>query len=376
MADYGSFHQFLTRFVTPLAAGGRLEVDGLIGPGVLAAWTRPVDLDATAVARVHEAARLRLAKVGPVGHADHLPPDILALAAAWHNLLAMTHPDVSGKTSLRRKARQWCAAFLEWAGAPYARADVALRHGVLGRLGQVGRVDTHVTFWAGYADFLGVAPPASLVALPKIRRVSEEKKRVGFVELLLALDAPDLDDESADLLGVARAALALSPLTDLSLADRPKPLGFAWTPPALNALGDDALRGAAARILLGRGTQALKAVEQATLAAVRADCPSVAARLLLRFHLELALLDAMSSARAAEAPRGGGTQGAGPSPIPAQPMAWDAAMRLGPVRMAGLVGLDPALIARALPVDPTRTSPKEPPSAPLLARAGALETRT
>lgn len=375
MADYSSFHQFLTRFVTPLVAGGRVEVDGLIGPGVLAGWIRPVDLDATAVAHVHDAARLRLAKVGPIGHADHLPPDILALAAVWHNLVAMTHPDVRGKMSLRRKVRQWCAAFLEWAGVPFSRSDVSLRHGILGRLAQLGRVDTHVTFWAGYADFLGVAPPASLVALPRIRRVSEEKTRVGFTELLLGLDVPDLDDDSADLVGVARAALALSPLTDLSLADRPKPFTFAWTSPALNALGDDALRGAAARILLGRGTAALRAVEQATLAAVRAECSPEVARLLLRLHLELALFDGLSSARSTEAPRGG-QPAVSASPIPAQPLAWDAVLRLGPIRIAGIVGLDPELITRVLPLDPNRPTSKEPPSAPLLARAGALETRT
>jgi hypothetical protein len=375
VADYGSFHQFLTRVVTPLVAGGRVEVDGLIGPGVLAGWIRPVDLDATAVARVHDAARLRLAKVGPIGHADHLPPDILALAAVWHNLVAMTHPDVRAKMSLRRKVRQWCGAFLGWAGAPLSRADVSLRHGILGRLAQLGRVDTHVTFWAGYADFLGVAPPASLVALPRIRRVSEEKTRVGFIDLLLGLDTPELDDESADLLGVARAALALSPLTDLALADRPKPLSFAWTSPALNALGDDAIRGAAARILLGRGTASLRAVEQATLAAVRAECSPEVARLLLRFHLELALFDGMSSARSAEAPRGGQPSPSA-SPIPAQPMAWDAVLRLGPIRIAGIVGLDPEVITRALPLDPNRPTSKEPPSAALLARAGALETRT
>ena len=375
MADYRSFHQFLTRFVTPLVAGGRVEVDGLIGPGVLAGWIRPVDLDATAVARVHDAARLRLAKVGPVGHADHLPPDILALAAVWHNLVAMTHPDVRGKMSLRRKVRQWCAAFLGWAGVPLSRADVSLRHGVLGRLAQLGRVDTHVTFWAGYADFLGVAPPASLVALPRIRRVSEEKTRVGFTELLLGLDAPDLDDESTDLVGVARAALAFSPLTDLSLADRPKPFAFAWASPALNALGDDALRGAAARILLGRGGATLRAVEQATLAAVRAECPPAAARLLLRFHLELAVFEGMSAARAAEAPRGGAPS-SGASPLPSQPIGWDAYTRLGSERVAAIVGLPAELVARALPIDPNRSPPKEPPSAPLLARAGALETRT
>lgn len=374
MADYGSFHAFLTRFVTPLVAGGRVEVEGLIGPGVLAAWTRPVDLDATAVARVHDAARRRLAKIGPVGHADHLPPDILALAAVWHNLLAMSHPEAAGKIPLRRKVRQWCEAFLSWAGAPLSRADVALRHGILGRLGELGRVDTHVTFWAGYADFIGVSPPASLVALPRVRRVQEAKTRRGFTELLLALEAPT-PDETADLVGVARAALALSPLTDLALADRPKPFAFAWTPPALNALADDALRGAAGRVLLARGAAALKAVEAATLQAVRAECPPAAAELLLRFHLELAMLDALSAARPAEPARGGAT-GTAASPIPAQPLAWDALQRLGALRAAALVGVDPALLARVCAADPSRSNLKEPPSAPLLAAAGAWETRT
>jgi hypothetical protein len=371
--DYGSFHVFLTRFVTPLVLGGRVVVDGLVAPGVLRAWTRPVDLDPNAVARLHEAVRLRLARVGPVGRADQLSPDLLALAAVWHDLLAMTHPDVVKKVSLRRKVRQWCTSFLEWAGAPRTRADVALRHGVFGRLGQLGRVDTHVTFWAGYADFLGVAPPATLVALPKLRRVTEEKKRVGFIDLLLALEVPELD-ESADLLGVVRAALAFSPLTDLSLADRPKPFTFAWMPPALNALADDALRGAALRILLGRGAAALKAVEQATQALTGGSCPASVARLLLRFHLELALLDAMASGRGQDAPpRGPVAPGA--SPVPSQPLAWDAASRLGIERVAQIVGLDPAVVARALPIDSNRPPVvKEPPSAALLARAGALET--
>ena len=85
------------------------------------------------------------------------------------------------------------------------------------------------------------------------------------------------------------------------------------------------------------------------------------------------LLDEVT--RATEAPRGGAPS-SGASPLPSQPIAWDAYTRLGYERAAALVGLPAELVARALPIDPNRSPPKEPPSAPLLARAGALETRT
>ncbi len=377
MADYGSYHEFVSRFVGPLVMGGRVEVRDLIGPGVLATWARPADLDATLVTRIAETARARLAKLGPVGSADGLPLDTLALAAAWHNLLSMTHPEAKGRAGLRRKARQWSVALLEWANAPHTRAEVAQRHGVLGGLLRLRRVDTHVSFWAGYADFVGVAPPTALVAWPRLRRVREDRTSVALMDLLSALDVDD-NDESSDLVSVARAALALSPLTDLALADRPQAFAFTWTPPGVNALADPALRGAAQRALLARGTAALRAVEQATLAAARASLPSGAARLLLQFHLELAVMDALSARPTApEArPQAGATGAAQGAPLASQPLAFDAYARLGYARTAAIVGLPQELVQRALPIDPNRSLPKDPPSAPLLGRAGAVEVRT
>ena len=57
-------------------------------------------------------------------------------------------------------------------------------------------------------------------------------------------------------------------------------------------------------------------------------------------------------------------------------LAYDAYARLGYARAARLTGLSPDVVQRALPIDPNRSLPKDPPSAPLLARAGAVEVRT
>ncbi|MFO0646747.1 MAG: hypothetical protein U0326_10950 [Polyangiales bacterium] len=380
MADFGSYHEFVSRFVGPLVMGGRVEVRDLIGPGVLNVWMRPPDLDATLVTKIVDTLRSQLAKQGPVGTITGLPLDALALAAVWHNLLSMTHPEAKGRTAMRKKARQWSITMLDWAGVAHTRAEVTLRHGVLGGLARLRRIDTHVTFWAGYADFVGVSPPSALVAWPKLRRVREDKTSVPIMDLLGALESDD-HDEATDLLGVARAALALSPLTDLSLADRPPSMAFAWGQPGVNALADRALRGAAQRMLLSRGTAALRAVEQATLTAAKGELPERAAKLLLRFHLELALTEAMSSRPSTQEPRAQGAQGSsGPSQpsssLASQPLAFDAYARLGYARVAEITGLSPAVVQRALPLDPNRPLPKDPPSAPLLKCAGALEVRS
>lgn len=366
MADLGSLDHFLERFVLPLAAGGHVEVNGLLGPGVVADWVKQRLPDGTLFAKLSAAMRGFMTHLGPAGEIDALPLDMVALCAVWHNLLAVTHPEVQSRAAMRRTVRSWCEAMLGWVDLPYTRREVALRHAVLGRLAALGRVDTRVTFWAGYADFVGVSPPKTLLAWPSVRRVREDRTRVDLFTLLRRVAEIEGGDLDTDLTSVVRVALMLSPLTDLGLADRPAPFTFAWTPASVNALGDEPLRGAAERMVLRRGVAAVRALEQATLALCRGDASRDVARALLRFHLEMVVTDAMSSR--------GGASGTGAT-VP-QPLGLDAYHRLGPPRVAHLVGLAPDLLARALPLDPARTSSKEPPSAPLLQRAGFMESRT
>lgn len=369
MASGTLLNRFLESFVLPLVAGGRVEVRGLLGPGVVEHFASDPQLDGTLVAEITRHARMHLSKIGPLCATEVIPRDAIVLAAVWHNLLAMTHPDVAPRARLRRRVREWCESMLEWVGPPRTAAEVAARHGLLARLSEVGRVDTDVTFWAGSARYIGVAPPARLVAWRTLRRVRETKTRVSFYELLRALEWPE-PSATENLVDVMRAALALSPLTDVALVDRSSPADFEWTPPAVNALGDVALRSAAARLVLTRATTSLtagddasaarvRAVEAATLRAVNQGAPQSAAQLLLAFHLEMLVSEGLG--RGDAAPDG-------------HALAWDALGRLGIARAARIVGIDRARFQRALGLDMQSRGPlKDAPSAPLLARAGFAE---
>lgn len=360
--------QFVEAFVEPLLLGGRVVVDGLVGPSALVAWTRSPHPDATRLVRVCDAARRGLSRLGAVGTLDTIPLDALALAAVWYDLLAMTHPEARARGGLRKIARHWCVALLEWVRPPVTRLEVALRHAVLGRLGELGRIDTHVEFWAGYADFVGVAPPRALVALPSVRRVRETRRRVDLFSLLSALDLKAAAEDPPDLIDVTRAALAASPLTDILLADRPSPWSFRWTPASINAIADGCIRGVAHRAVLARGAPTVRALEQATLGAMRMGAPRAVAHTLLRFHLEMLTLDALGHRGAAA---GGAHSGAVTSV--SQPLAMDAYLRLGPERVAPWVGLPLDTLRRILPAEPVRSPIKDPPSAPLLQGAGLME---
>ncbi len=373
--DLDTLDGFVARFVWPLVSGGRVHVQEILGPGVIAAWARAGYGDASLTVRVGEALRRRLSRYGPAGVVERVPLDALALAAVWHNLLAMTHPEAVGRAGLRRRVREWSLAMLEWVDAPRARGEAALRHAMLGRLGELGRVDTHVEFWAGYADFIGVSPPRSLMAWPSVRRVNAKRTRVGLFELIEGLRTSRVDP-SLELVEVARAALALSPLTDLSLVDRPSVAPFAWTPSTVNLLGDMALRGAAQRAILSQGTPAVRALEQATLSLLRsAAVERPAASAILRMHLELLVMDGMAARIGA--PQTTSTSGVGgASGAVSQPLALDAYLLLGPARASRWLGLDEATLARAIPPDPSRPTPRDPPSAPLLVAAGLMEARS
>lgn len=369
MASSTPVNRFIESFVLPLVAGGRLQVRGLIGPGQLARFTSDPQLDGSLIAEVTRHVRAHLARVGPVGPVDLVPTDAIALAAVWHNLLSMTHPESVRRVRLRRRVRAWSDKMLGWIGPPRTAAEVAMRHGLLARLGEVGRVDTDVVFWAGSARYVGVAPPPRLLRWRNLRRVRENKTRVPFFDLLGELrdEAPD-----ASLVEPARTALALSPLTDLALCDRPPPAPFEWTSASVNSLGDGALRGAVARLVLARNPGAseraqeaasprVKQLEQATqrLVSGASAVPTAAAQLLVAFHLELLATEAL---------------GRGAPPAAGHALGWDLVARLGAERAARVVGLDPARFERALGLDLQSREPvKEAPAAALLARAGFAE---
>ncbi len=362
--------KFLRGFCTPLTAGGRVEVDGVLGPSALddiVSGPKGMNLalaDAKIMSDAVAAARVELARVGPTTDFVTLSEDSIGLCVAWHNLLAMTHPDAAARNGLREKVRDWTAQILEWVGPPRTAQEIALRHACLARLGELGRIDTDVTFWAGSAKYLGVAPPNRLVAWKSLRRVHEVKTRHDLFSLLGALAHPL---PALDLLPLADLALALSPLTDLSLCDRPdSPLPFRWTSASLAMLSDDPLRGASMRIALTPGnggsnaiTRRIAVLEAATAGALMAGIPAHGALLLVAFHLEVLVSEALARN----------------APPDKQPLAYELVARLGPDRAAQLCRVSRDVVIGALRLDerPIRVTSPNGPGGALLARAGIPE---
>ncbi len=362
--------KFLRGFVTPLITGGHVEVDGVLGPGALdefvsgAKGMNLAQADAKLMADAVNAARVELSRFGPTTDFVTLTEDVIGLCAAWHNLIALTHPEVNARTGLRQTVRTWTAQMLEWVTLPRTAQEVALRHAVFARIDELGRVDTDVSFWAGNAQYIGVAPPSRLTAWKSVRRVQETKTRHDLFQLLSTLAHPLPD---FDLLPLADLALALTPLTDLMLADRPDaPLPFRWTGASLSMLADDALRGAAMRTALTPGMRTgdaiarkVSCIERATLHALGLGAPPNAIGLLIAFHLELLITEALS-------------RGAPPS---GQPLGYELVSRLGAERTARLCRVSTDVVVDALRLDerPLRSPSQPGPGAALLARAGIAE---
>lgn len=369
MADK-AIDKFLRGFVTPLITGGRVEVDGVLGPGALdelVSGPKGMNLaqaDGKLMADAVNAARVELSRFGPTTDFVTLTEDVIGLCVAWHNLIALTHPEVAGRTGLRQTVRTWTAQILEWVTLPRTAQEVALRHAVFARIDELGRIDTDVVFWAGNAKYIGVAPPTRLVAWKSVRRVQETTTRHDLFALLSTLAHPLPE---FDLLPLADMALALTPLTDLMLADRADaPLPFRWTGASLSMLADDALRGAAMRCALTpsmRSTDAITrriaCIERATLQAMALGAPQTAVGLLIAFHLELLVTEALS--------RGAPPQG--------QALAYELLARLGVERTARFCRVSNDVIVAALRLDerPLRAPSQPGPAAALLARAGIAE---
>jgi hypothetical protein len=132
------------------------------------------------------------------------------------DLLFLAHPDARGPfvgASRRRKVAMFAA---EIAGLPAPRgmADLVARHSMLHHLFDLGRDDVRVSFWAGRREFHGSEPPGRLLKWPELRRVREERWRVGLI-------AEAVGDPQAR--AIITSLIAASPLTDLLEPTRLEP---------------------------------------------------------------------------------------------------------------------------------------------------------
>src|SRR5262249_58644986 len=109
------------------------------------------------------------------------------------------------------------AARLARAGAPETRRELLSRHTLLACLYALHRIDVHVSWWTGRADYRGQAPPKRLLLWPSVRRVREERTEIPVTDVLA---------------GAAPAALLLlaaaTPLTHALALGAGHPPRFRW----------------------------------------------------------------------------------------------------------------------------------------------------
>ncbi len=181
---------FVSRFLLPLVRGGALHVGRPMGPKALQAMTdafrpgrrRVLSLEDMAEEdAVAELARLRHGRARALLIDATLPPldeSALRLGVAVHNLLALVHPRLLGRSAERRQ-EQVVAVTLPIAdlGPPTTAEEVVRRHSLLARLPEITRSEHTVEYWAGRRRYVGRPPPAHLLALPRVRRVSTSSQR-------------------------------------------------------------------------------------------------------------------------------------------------------------------------------------------------------
>jgi hypothetical protein len=148
--------------------------------------------------------------------APSLDEHALRLAVAVQDLLFLAHPDaqsLSVRSARRRKVAEF-AAHVATLPAPADLEELVARHSMIHHLFDLGRDDVRVSFWAGRREFRGAEPPGRLLRWANLRRVREERWRVGVVA-----------EASADPLQreIVNALVAASPITDLLEPTRLEP---------------------------------------------------------------------------------------------------------------------------------------------------------
>jgi hypothetical protein len=173
---------------------GQRAIEGMVGTwraGARRSFTSLEDMAEEDA--LTELGRIRQSRVRAVMYEAAVPPvdeATLRLGVGVHNLLALGHPSLAGGMNgvrgLERRQEQIVEATLPIAdlGPPSSAEEALRRHSLLARLGEITRTDHTVEYWAGRRRFVGRTPPAALVALPRLRRVSTtSQRRLWFREI-------------------------------------------------------------------------------------------------------------------------------------------------------------------------------------------------
>ena len=180
--------RFVAEFLVPLVRGGTLEVGRPLS-------VRDVDVmmrghraghgepESDAAMILGEARRRRLLALVATPPTPALDEETWRLGGAVHDLLTLSHPRIAlgpgASSRIRRIATE--AAALARLGPPRSLASALARHSLVARLPEIMRDDHTVSFWLGRRTFVGRRPPARILALPRLRAVTVESVRRGWL---------------------------------------------------------------------------------------------------------------------------------------------------------------------------------------------------
>jgi hypothetical protein len=231
----GRFAELVAGVVAPLVLGGAVQPVRPFGAllGLTIGEGRTID-DAALAARIGEARVRRARLYAPVDALPDLDAPSFALAAALNDLIQLTNHELAGALTRGRYARLWLnLRFLCDRIPPPADVGAALsRHATFGRVFELVRTDSTVSWWTGSARFRGQAPPGRLLVWPELRKVTVDARRVPLSEMREGTSGVSTHEFHE----VLALWLRRSPLTDLAGVARQAP-AFGWSSSTLGLIG-------------------------------------------------------------------------------------------------------------------------------------------
>ena len=180
--------RFIAEFLVPLVRGGTLEVGRPLSVRDVDAMMRGHregrgEPESDAAVTLGAARRRRLLSLVATPPTPSLDEETWRLGGAVHDLLTLSHPRIAlgpgASSRIRRIATE--AAALARLGPPRSLAAALARHSLVARLPEIMRDDHTVSFWLGRRTFVGRRPPARILALPRLRAVTVESVRRGWL---------------------------------------------------------------------------------------------------------------------------------------------------------------------------------------------------
>ena len=234
-----TYDALVERFVLPLALGSAGELARPIAPGCFDFFRQTRATSPEVDEKIFDALHRAGCGVAPLTTVPWPSPGLIAIAAASHDLLALTDPSLDRLfvRGARSTVVEWIDRWTELVPAPATRGEALARHGLVAPLYRAARRDVVVKNWAYTYRFFGRAVPWNVVSLPRLRFVRQQETTVLLTDLIAKLD------QGSDLaLGLRlRRLLARSPVTEL--LEAPGLPDFRFGLASLAVLSDPSISG-------------------------------------------------------------------------------------------------------------------------------------